>query len=133
MKDDSDCIFCKIVKGEMKCDKVYEDKKILAFLDINYVNQGHTLIIPKEHHKMMVDVPDKLISYMFVKAKELIVKIKNVMGADYVALSVIGTDVPHFHIHLVPRYFNDGMTNLWPTKKYGKRESELLARKIREN
>ena len=125
------CIFCRIVKGEITAEKVYEDKDILAFLDINPVNQGHTLVIPKGHFKMMVDTPDDVLSKVFLKSKELMNVIKEVMKADYVAVSVIGIDVPHFHVHLVPRYFNDGMATFWPTKTYKDGEMKETAEKIR--
>ena len=126
-----DCIFCKIIKGEIPCGKVYEDKKVFAFLDINPVNSGHVLLIPKEHHQMMVDVPDELLQYMMVKAKETMKSIKEATNADFVVLSVVGIDIPHFHIHLIPRYHNDGLANFWPTKKYAESEASQVAEKIR--
>jgi len=90
-----DCIFCKIVSGEMPAAKVYEDEKSLAFLDINPVSPGHVLLIPKEHHQMMDNAPDELIAYLFTSAKKLMRKIKKSMVADYVVVSVAGMDVPH--------------------------------------
>lgn len=125
------CIFCKIIKGEIPSAKVYEDKKILAFLDINPVNFGHTLVIPKEHYQMLIDTPDDLVAYIFVKVKHLMDNIKKAMKADFVVVSIVGIDVPHFHIHLVPRYFNDGLADFWPTKKYGEGEIEVVAERIR--
>jgi len=125
-----DCIFCKIIKGEIPSAKVYEDDKILAFLDINPVNYGHTLIIPKEHHQMMPDVPDELLAYCYVKAKELMIRMKPALEADYITVSVVGLDVPHFHIHLIPRYYDDGLAGFWPTKKYGSGEMEATLEKL---
>jgi histidine triad (HIT) family protein len=125
-----DCIFCKIIKGEIPAEKIYEDKKVLAFLDINPVTPGHVLLIPKEHYTMMTDVPDELLGYCYLKAKELMPKIKLGMKADYVSVSVVGLDVPHFHIHLIPRNFDDGLANFWPTKKYADGEMEKIAKKI---
>jgi histidine triad (HIT) family protein len=127
-----DCIFCKIAGGQIGAAKIYEDEKVLAFLDINPTSFGHTLLIPKEHHQMIVDTPDDLVAYMFVKAKDLMIKIKKALAVDFVALSVVGTDVPHFHIHLVPRRYDDGLASFWPTKKYGEGEMEKTASKIRE-
>ncbi|MDP4012555.1 MAG: HIT family protein [Candidatus Nanoarchaeia archaeon] len=126
-----DCIFCKIIKGEIPCNKIYEDKDTLAFLDINPVNPGHVLVIPKEHYKLMHDVPDETLSKVFIKSKDLMTTIKKATKADYVAVSIVGLDVPHFHVHLVPRYFNDGMAAFWPTKKYNEGEAEKLAIKIK--
>lgn len=126
-----DCVFCKIVKKEIAASIIYEDDKIIAFLDINPVNLGHTLIIPKEHHSFMIDTPDNLISYIFIKSKELMKPIKKATKADFVVVSVVGLDVPHFHIHLLPRYNNDGLANFWPTKKYKDNEEEETANKIK--
>jgi histidine triad (HIT) family protein len=124
------CIFCKIIAGQIPAAKIYEDEKCLAFLDINPVSSGHVLLIPKEHYQMMPDTPDELVAYLFVRAKDLMLKIKKAMQADYVALSVVGVDVPHFHIHLVPRRHDDGLANFWPTKQYAEGEMAEVAEKI---
>ncbi|PIP26185.1 MAG: HIT family protein [Candidatus Moranbacteria bacterium CG_4_9_14_3_um_filter_40_7] len=126
------CIFCQIIAGIIPAEKIYEDEKILAFLDIRPVNYGHTLIIPKTHHALMTDVPDELLKHCFVKAKELMIKIKQALEADYVSVSVIGLDVPHFHIHLIPRYANDGLPVFWPTKAYPEGEMKKTAEKIKK-
>lgn len=124
------CIFCKIVAGEMPAMKLYEDDKVVAFLDINPVNFGHTLVIPKEHHEMMIDVPDELLAIVFKQVNRLMKVIKEAMAADYVALAVTGVDVAHFHVHLIPRYYTDGLASFWPTKKYGDGEMTAAAEKI---
>ena len=129
----TDYIFCKIAKREIPAEIIYEDKKIVAFFDINPVSDGHTLVIPKEHHKMMGETPDELIEYIFKKSKELMKKIKKATSADYVAVSVIGVDVPHFHIHLIPRYHNDGLASFWPTKKFDKEKSREIINKIKSS
>lgn len=131
MKKQNDCVFCKIARGEIPSEKIYEDKDVFAFLDINPVNPGHVLIIPKKHCKTMADTPNELISKIFAKSKELMEVIKKTFNADYVGLSVVGVDVPHFHVHLIPRYFNDGMAGFWPTKKYGDGEMKKIAEKIK--
>ncbi len=125
-----ECIFCKIVSGEIPAEKIYEDEKLLAFLDINPVTYGHTLLIPKEHHAMMPDVPDALLSDCYLKAKELMPKIKAGLEVDYVSVSVVGLDIPHFHIHLIPRKLNDSLANFWPTRKYPEGEIEKTAKKL---
>ena len=126
------CIFCKIIKGEIPADKVYEDENILAFLDANPVNPGHTLVIPKKHFAKIEETPDEIISKIFIKSKELMKKIKIATDADFVVLSIVGLDVPHFHIHLVPRYHNDGMANFWPEKKFDKEKSKEIIDKIKK-
>ncbi|MFA6254769.1 MAG: HIT family protein [Patescibacteria group bacterium] len=127
----ADCIFCKIIAGEIPAAKVYEDDKVLAFLDINPVNYGHVLLIPKEHYRMMADTPDELVAYIFTKAKELMKVIKIALKADFVVVSVVGVDVPHFHVHLVPRFKDDGLAGFGPTKKYGENEMAEYAEKIK--
>jgi len=126
------CIFCKIIKGEIPYNKVYEDEKILAFLDINPVNYGHVLVIPKKHFQWFYEVPDKILSYLTIKSKDIVIALKKTLKPDYVALSVVGLDVPHFHLHLIPRWKNDGMDNFWPTKKYKDNEEKEYAEKIRK-
>lgn len=125
------CIFCKIVKKEIPAEIVFEDEKVLAFLDINPVNPGHTLVIPKEHYPMMGDTPDELISAVYISGKKIMKAIKKAFAADFVAVAVVGIDVPHFHAHLIPRYFNDGLANFWPHKKYGEGEMKETGKKIK--
>ncbi|HEY9584609.1 MAG TPA: HIT family protein [Candidatus Paceibacterota bacterium] len=129
---DANCIFCKIVKGEIPADVVYEDDKALAFLDIHPVNPGHVLVVPKSHHPTILETPDAVVSDIFVKAKKLMIAIKEAAQADFIVLSVVGTDVPHLHLHLIPRYHKDGLQNFWPTKEAKREESKKIAEKIRD-
>jgi len=127
-----DCIFCKIINKGIPSHIIYEDKELLCFLDINPVNHGHILLIPKKHYEMMDDVPDDLLSNLFITTKKLMVILKKAMNAEYVILSVVGIDVPHFHIHLIPRFKKDGLANFWPTKKYSsEQEAKEIAEKIK--
>lgn len=98
------CIFCKISKGEIPSTKVYEDEKFFAFLDINPESEGHTLLIPKSHYVWMQDAPDDLLGEIFVVAKKLMQKLIDEKNCEFVKVKVVGKDVPHFHIHLVPEY-----------------------------
>ena len=115
---DNNCIFCKIIRGVIPAEKIHEDGTSLAFLDINPVNEGHLLIIPKTHHENMAMTPDILIQDLFLKAKKLMPALQQAVQADFVVLTVVGTDVPHFHIHLIPRFHKDGLAGFWPAKKY---------------
>lgn len=128
----SDCIFCKIVAGDIPAYRIYEDEKSVAFLDINPVSDGHTLLIPKQHHEKMIDTPDALVGELFVRVKKLMPAIKKAMSADFVAVSVVGVDVPHFHIHLIPRKSGDGLADFWPTKKYEEGQGERITEKIKQ-
>ncbi|MFA6257669.1 MAG: HIT domain-containing protein [Candidatus Paceibacterota bacterium] len=125
----TDCIFCKIIKKEIPCTQIYEDESFLSFLDIQPVSDGHLLIIPKKHIVWMQDADDETISEIFKLAKKLMLAIKKGVGCDYVQLSIVGKDVPHFHVHLIPRYFKDNLP-MFPTKKYKDRESIETANKI---
>jgi len=98
----SDDIFCKIVAGEIPSYKVYEDNDFFAFLDINPVNPGHTLLIPKEHYKYLFDMPNELYSALWLKAKDLAPAIQRATGAKRIGVVVEGFAVLHVHIHLAP-------------------------------
>lgn len=100
----NDTIFGKIIRGEIPATKVYEDEHFLAFLDINPVTKGHTLLIPKIPYGRIQMVPDEDIAKIFITAKKLVLTIIKALPCDYVQLEVVGKDVPdHFHIHLIPR------------------------------
>jgi histidine triad (HIT) family protein len=96
------CIFCKIGRGEIPAKKTYEDEKVLAFLDINPKAPGHTLLIPKAHYEWFQELPDDLSDHLFRVSKRLATELKASYGADYVHLSIVGKDVPHVHVHLIP-------------------------------
>jgi histidine triad (HIT) family protein len=97
-----DCIFCKIIRKEIPSNIIHEDEHTLAFLDINPKAPGHTLLIPRDHHRWFIDMPDDLYTQVFQSAKLLAKKLKNEYASDYVRLGIVGTDVPHVHIHLIP-------------------------------
>lgn len=102
----NDCIFCKIAKKEIPSQTIFEDETSIAFLDIHPKAPGHTLLIPKEHHQWFIDMPDDLSAKLFQNAKDLGKKLKGEYGADYVRLGIVGIDVPHVHIHLIPLKLN---------------------------
>jgi histidine triad (HIT) family protein len=128
------CVFCKIAKKEIPCFEVYEDEKFLAFLDINPRNPGHTLVIPKEHFRWVWDVP-YLGDYFEVVGK-IANAIKKAMKTDFIVSFIIGEEVPHAHIHLVPRFSEDGhgaLINLSLIRRIEKGEMEKIAKEIKEN
>lgn len=132
MKTMENCIFCKIIKKEIPATIISESENSISFLDINPVRKGHALVIPKDHHPWIDETPDETLSFVMIEAKKIIKAIKKGLGADFVSVSVIGTDVPHFHVHLIPRMINDDLRG-WPTQKYGEEESKIVSEKIREN
>ncbi|MDB5255233.1 MAG: hypothetical protein JWL92_609 [Candidatus Nomurabacteria bacterium] len=105
----NDTIFGKIIRKEIPATIVYEDEQFLAFMDINPVAKGHMLLIPKEQYAWIHEVPDSVISAIFIKSKELMIALKKSLDCDFVELRVVGEEVPHAHIHLVPRTLADGI------------------------
>ncbi len=97
-----DTIFTRIVKGEIPCYKIAEDDKFFAFLDISPIAKGHTLVITKLQNDYIFDLPDELLGEMMVFAKKVAVAMKKVIPCNRIGVAVIGIDVPHNHIHLVP-------------------------------
>ncbi|MEK7586218.1 MAG: HIT domain-containing protein [Patescibacteria group bacterium] len=125
-----DCIFCKISKEVIPSTKVYEDSEFFAFMDINPVAKGHTLLIPKAHSRWMHETEDEVVAKTFIVAKNLMNKIRVNLPCDYVQLTVIGEEVAHFHVHLIPRYTEDKVVQ-WQHKTYSSQlEMEDYAKKI---
>lgn len=121
----NDCIFCKIISKEIPADIVYEDEGLLAFLDINPVRKGHLLVIPKTHHAWMQDSPDKLVSDIFVLAKKLMKAQIAGLDAEYVQVGVVGMEIPHFHIHLIPHSRDEEIPPSFRSKEpYGAAEEK---------
>ncbi|HEM6189830.1 TPA: HIT family protein [Streptococcus suis] len=111
----SDCIFCKIVAGEIPASKVYEDDHVLAFLDITQVTKGHTLVIPKKHYRNVLDMDAEAAGQVFSVVPTLARQLKEKLGANGLNIvnnneEVAGQTVFHTHIHLIPRFDkNDGL------------------------
>ena len=133
----SDCLFCKIVKKEIPASIFYEDDLSVAFLDINPINLGHALLLPKEHYENIFDLPEELLAKLSVKAKKIARAIKESLRADGVNVTsnngrASGQLVFHAHIHIIPRYENDGFTHWKGKRKYNDGEAVEVAEKIKE-
>jgi len=125
------CIFCKIVKGEIPCAKVYEDNNFLAFLDIEPLNPGHTLLIPKKHYNWVNDYEP--FGEYWETARKLSKTIKKALNPLVVSYIVYGLGVPHAHIHLIPKFEGDQHSkgpNPEKTIKYKEGEMEEVIKKI---
>ena len=132
----NDCLFCKIIAGKIPADKVYEDKDVLAFLDISPVNPGHTLVLPKEHFETYLDTPDELLADLSVKVKKIALGVKEATNAEGININVnahkaAGQVIPHLHIHILPRYLSDGFKH-WAGGKISEEKSKVLAEKIKK-
>lgn len=108
-----DCIFCKIVKKEVPCSKVYEDDFVLAFLDVKPHAKGHTVVIPKVHAETIFDLDDDVLKKIFVAVKKVMEVIQEKLTPDGFNVgwnhnTAGGQVVPHLHIHIMPRYNDDG-------------------------
>jgi histidine triad (HIT) family protein len=97
-----DSIFTKIIKGEIPSHKIYEDDDVLAFLDIHPVMPGHTLVIPKKQVEFVWDLDDETYTTLTLAVKKIALHIRETLDVEYVGEQVIGVDVPHAHVHLIP-------------------------------
>ena len=98
----SDSIFTKIIKGEIPCYKIAEDDRFIAFLDVSPIKKGHTLVVPKAQIDYLFDLDDSLLSDLMIFSKKVAQKMERVISCERVGIAVIGLEVPHAHIHLVP-------------------------------
>jgi histidine triad (HIT) family protein len=133
---DQNCVFCKIVAGQIPSAKVYEDEAILAFLDIAPVHDGHVLVIPKKHYANLEAMPEDELCVLIKAVKKIGRALKEGLGIpgynvtennDPVAGQIIG----HLHFHIIPRKEDDGL-HLWPQGRYGEGQMEEVAQKIRK-
>ncbi|MDE2399431.1 MAG: HIT family protein [Patescibacteria group bacterium] len=130
-----DCIFCKIVKGEIPCSKIYENADVLAFLDIAPVNIGHALIIPKQHFVNIYETPENILVEMMKAAKIISKAIKSETNADGINVTMnndpaAGQVIFHSHIHVIPRLKEDGFGVWHGRRPYNEGEKEEVAKKI---
>ena len=120
-----ECLFCALVAGKIPSIKVFEDAQHIAFLDINPRNPGHTLVIPKRHYEVVMDMPEPEAGKLFEIVKRMSVNIKNGTKADGISImqnnyKVAGQVVPHVHFHVIPRFAAEGppsLESILPVKK----------------
>jgi len=132
-----DCVFCKIVKGDIPCAKILETEELIAFLDINPVRPGHTLIVPKIHAETLFDLPpdsaEKVVRAMQHVGRALM-KATNAAGMNVIQNNypASGQEVPHIHWHLIPRHDGDGL-KFWPQGSYTSMEDmSAMAKSVRD-
>lgn len=131
----SDCIFCKIIRGEISSHKVYENDRTAAFLDIRPVNAGHTLVVPKKHASDIFDIAPEDWTAVAEAVRVVSRMVDKGAGADGVNIAMnnregAGQVVPHPHVHIIPRFKGDGL-KLMPQREYKSGEAEKIAEKIR--
>ena len=117
-----ECLFCRIVSGELPGTVVYEDDNAVAFLDHRPLFPGHTLLVPRQHVETLGDLPTKLVAPYFEAAQLLSLAVESAMDAEgtFVAMNNrVSQSVPHLHVHVVPRRRKDGLKGFfWPRTKY---------------
>ncbi|MAG19866.1 HIT family protein [archaeon] len=124
------CIFCKILNKEIPSFKIYEDENTYAFLDINPINKGHTLVISKKHYKDIYDIPENTLKHLILTVKKLSIPIKQATNADGISISqnneeAAGQVIFHIHFHIIPKFKNK------TSNKYKEGEAQKLANKIK--
>ena len=114
MAADPDCIFCKIVAGEIPSHRIDEDERTIAFMDINPWTRGHALVIPKEHSRNLYDIAGEDLAAVAAAAQRLALRVRDRLGAE--GINVLQSNEPvamqtvfHYHVHVIPRYSDDGL------------------------
>ena len=137
-----DCIFCSIIKGSLPASIIYEDKYLLAFMDIQPVNKGHVLIISRQHKELIFELDDIILSRMFVLAKNINNAIRESgIKAEGINLFLAdgksaGQEVMHVHLHIIPRFLNDGFGFIFPEgyeKRPQRNELDIISEKIKSH
>ena len=124
------CIFCDIAEGRAEAHFVYSDERALAFLDKRPLFPGHTLVVPRDHHETIADLPGDQVDSLFTLVRSISIAVVDAMDAHGSFLGVnniVSQSVPHLHVHVVPRRFKDGLRGFfWPRRKY-KSDDEMAA------
>ena len=130
-----DCLFCKIIAGNIPANKIYENDRVVAFLDILPVNPGHILVLPKEHFENLLDLPEELAVAMILATKKIARAVVEALGLEAFNINInngreAGQTVAHSHFHIIPRFAGDGR-ELWVGSEYVAGDAEIMADKIR--
>ncbi len=123
-------IFTKIIKGEIPCYKIAEDNNFFAFLDINPLRPGHTLVVPKRETDYIFDLDDEMLSGMIIFSKKVAAGIKAAIPCKRIGVAILGLEVPHAHIHLVPMDSMEDVNFRNPKLKFTAEEFKAIAQKI---
>lgn len=124
-------IFSRIINGEIPCYKIAEDERYFAFLDINPLKAGHTLVVPKQETDYIFDLDDEMLAGLIIFSKKVSTAIKNAFPCNRIGIAVLGLEVPHVHIHLVPMDSMEDVNFRNPKLKFTPDEFRSIAEKIR--
>jgi histidine triad (HIT) family protein len=133
----TDCLFCRIIAGDVPAHIVFSDGEVVAFLDARPVFKGHVLVAPREHHETLASLPEDLVGPLFARVRRVSAVMPEALGAQgsFVALNnTVSQSVPHLHVHVVPRTRGDGLRGFfWPRQKYAdEAEAAVFASKLRD-
>ena len=132
----NDCIFCKIIEGKIPAAKIYEDDKVISFLDIMPANKGHCLIVPKKHSETLMEVSDEDLVAIIRAAKKMAKALSLSLGAAFNIVMNNGKEagqvVGHSHVHVIPRFHKDRLRIKWSHLKYEENEIKEYAEKIKK-
>jgi len=134
-----ECIFCKIIAGEIPAVKVLDDERVLAFMDINPSSRGHMLVVPKKHAENIFEVSESDLAAVTIAVKRCATAVKEALKAEGVTVLQLNGKasdqiVPHIHIHVMPRWENDGLSiSSWEMKPGDMEEIKGIARKVKEH
>lgn len=136
MKKD-DCIFCRIANGEIPSKTLYEDEAFRVILDLGPATKGHALILPKDHAADLYELPEETAAAVMKLAKRMAETLRDRLHCDGLNLvqnngETAGQTVPHFHLHLIPRYRNDGQSINWVPARPDQEELEAVRKEITE-
>jgi len=134
---DPECVFCKIVAGELPSERLYEDEAVVAFLDIAPISPGHTLVVPKSHCRDLLEAPPEVVGAVVRAAQKVAPAVLRATGAEGFNFfqfngSCAGQVVMHLHFHIIPRRPGDGVAFGWVQGKYGEGEMAALGARVRQ-
>ena len=134
-----ECIFCKIINGEIPAVKVLDEELVVAFMDINPSSKGHMLVVPKNHAENIFEIPEIDLVALIKAVKRCAKAVKKALNAEGITILQLNGKasdqiVPHLHIHVIPRWESDGLSvSTWEMKPGNMEEIQAIARKIREH
>lgn len=126
-----ECVFCN--KEQIKTDFVYEDKFVMAFMDMDPINEGHVLLVPKQHYLDVDEIPDELLAHLMIVSKKILKALKEIYRPDGYSIMQDGgafNDIGHYHLHIFPRYVDDGFS--WNFSNEEKAVNSEIAERIRK-
>ena len=132
------CIFCRIAQKQVPASLIYEDEKVLAFLDIRPLNEGHTLVIPKAHYETIFEIPQELIAYLHAITKRVALAVKKATKADGISIiqqngKAAGQEIFHLHVHVIPRYEGQKLPSFSEISEADREKLRQTAAKIQKH